>query len=59
MWVGFVFLWFYMIVDFDRWITLLMSQEFPLPEVLRIWDSLLSDRKRFDFLIDLACAMIM
>lgn len=42
-----------------RWITLLLSQEFALPEVLRIWDSLLSDPKRFDFLIDLACAMIM
>ncbi|ODM94002.1 TBC1 domain family member 13 [Orchesella cincta] len=41
-----------------RWITLLMSQEFALPEVLRIWDSLLSDHKRFDFLIDLATAMI-
>lgn len=36
-----------------------MSQEFALPEVLRIWDSLLSDLKRFDFLIDLASAMIM
>jgi len=41
-----------------RWITLLLSQEFPLPDVLRIWDSLLADKKRFDFLIDLCCAMI-
>ncbi|OXA62837.1 TBC1 domain family member 13 [Folsomia candida] len=41
-----------------RWITLLLSQEFPLPDVLRIWDSLLADRKRFDFLVDLCCAMI-
>jgi len=36
-----------------------LSQEFPLPDVLRIWDSLLADQKRFDFLIDLCCAMIM
>lgn len=26
-----------------RWITLLLSQEFPLPDVVRIWDTLLSD----------------
>ncbi|XP_066149005.1 TBC1 domain family member 13 [Euwallacea fornicatus] len=41
-----------------RWITLLLSQEFPLPDVLRIWDTLLSDEKRFDFLIYVCCAMI-
>ncbi|KAK9886778.1 hypothetical protein WA026_018431 [Henosepilachna vigintioctopunctata] len=41
-----------------RWITLLLSQEFPLPDVLRIWDSLFSDEKRFDFLINVCCAMI-
>ncbi|XP_018578078.1 TBC1 domain family member 13 isoform X2 [Anoplophora glabripennis] len=41
-----------------RWITLLLSQEFPLPDVLRIWDSLFSDEKRFDFLIYVCCAMI-
>jgi len=41
-----------------RWITLLLSQEFQLPEVLRIWDSLLADEKRFDFLIDVSTAMI-
>lgn len=42
-----------------RWITLLLSQEFPLPDVLRIWDSLFSDEHRFDFLIYICCAMIM
>ncbi|CAG9767946.1 unnamed protein product [Ceutorhynchus assimilis] len=41
-----------------RWITLLLSQEFPLPDVLRIWDSLFSDENRFDFLIYVCCAMI-
>ncbi|GFR79773.1 TBC1 domain family member 13 [Elysia marginata] len=42
-----------------RWITLLLSQEFHLPDVLRIWDSLFSDANRFDFLIFLCCAMLM
>lgn len=41
-----------------RWLTLLLSQEFSLPEVLRIWDSLFSDSQRFSFLIDICCAMI-
>ena len=26
-----------------RWITLLMTQEFDLPDVMRLWDSLLAD----------------
>ncbi|KAJ3337511.1 hypothetical protein HDU93_001004 [Gonapodya sp. JEL0774] len=26
-----------------RWLTVLMTQEYPLPEVLRIWDTLLAD----------------
>ncbi|KAJ1634223.1 rab-GTPase-TBC domain-containing protein [Pavlovales sp. CCMP2436] len=33
-----------------RWITLLVSQEFDLPDVLRIWDSFFSDEKRFPLL---------
>lgn len=41
-----------------RWLTLLLSQEFPLPDVLRIWDSLFADPKRFSFLIHICCAMI-
>ncbi|KAI0227394.1 TBC1 domain family member 13 [Lamellibrachia satsuma] len=42
-----------------RWIMLLLSQEFPLPDVIRLWDSLLSDENRFDFLIDVCCAMLL
>nr|CAD7574575.1 unnamed protein product [Timema californicum] len=42
-----------------RWLTLLLSQEFPLPDVLRIWDSLFADEKRFEFLIYICCSMIM
>uniref|UniRef100_A0A1B6E710 Rab-GAP TBC domain-containing protein n=1 Tax=Clastoptera arizonana TaxID=38151 RepID=A0A1B6E710_9HEMI len=41
-----------------RWLTLLLSQEFPLPDVLRIWDSLFADSQRFSFLIHICCAMI-
>ncbi|XP_043483431.1 TBC1 domain family member 13 isoform X2 [Leptopilina heterotoma] len=41
-----------------RWLTLLLSQEFPLPDVMRIWDSLFADEQRFDFLIHICCAMI-
>ncbi|XP_076352162.1 TBC1 domain family member 13 [Tachypleus tridentatus] len=41
-----------------RWITLLLSQEFPLPDVIRIWDSLLADSSRFSFLIYVCCAMM-
>ncbi|XP_046547895.1 TBC1 domain family member 13-like isoform X1 [Haliotis rubra] len=42
-----------------RWLTLLLSQEFPLPDVLRIWDSLFADASRFEFLIHVSCAMLM
>ncbi|KAL4219046.1 hypothetical protein ACF0H5_021629 [Mactra antiquata] len=42
-----------------RWLTLLLSQEFPLPDVLRIWDSLFADDKRFNFLIKVGCAMLL
>lgn len=41
-----------------RWITLLLSQEFPLPDVVRIWDSLFADEHRYNFLIKVCCAMI-
>lgn len=43
---------------FFRWLTLLLSQEFDLPDILRIWDSLFADPKRFDFLIYVCTAMI-
>jgi len=42
-----------------RWLSLMLSQEFPLPEVLRIWDSLLADVSRSHFLIDVCAAMIL
>jgi hypothetical protein len=42
-----------------RWITLLLSQEFPLPEVLHIWDFLFADETRFHFLIKVCCAMLL
>ncbi|BFZ05703.1 hypothetical protein BsWGS_08742 [Bradybaena similaris] len=42
-----------------RWITLLLSQEFELPDVLRIWDSLFADSNRFEFLQFVCCAMLM
>lgn len=41
-----------------RWLTLILSQEFPLPDVVRIWDSIFADDERFDFLIRICCAMI-
>jgi len=43
-----------------RWLTLLLSQEFQLPDVLRIWDSLLADQERnFEFLLYICCSMVM
>lgn len=42
-----------------RWLTLILSQEFALPDVVRLWDALFSDDKRFDFLVRVCCAMIM
>lgn len=42
-----------------RWLTLLLSQEFLLPDVIRIWDSLFADNSRFDFLLLVCCAMLM
>ncbi|XP_055318506.1 TBC1 domain family member 13 [Sitodiplosis mosellana] len=41
-----------------RWLTLILSQEFPLPDVVRVWDSIFSDENRFDFLVRVCCAMI-
>lgn len=50
-----------------RWITVLCSQEWDLPDVIRLWDSILADRGmqegadegRFEFLLDFTVAMIM
>lgn len=41
-----------------RWLTLLLSQEFELPEVLRLWDSLFADDRRFEFLLYVCASMI-
>lgn len=45
-----------------RWLSLLFSQEFTLPDVLRLWDSLFGDEKRAngegDFLLFFACALV-
>ncbi|KAI7866029.1 rab-GTPase-TBC domain-containing protein [Spinellus fusiger] len=49
-----------------RWITVLCSQEWDLPDVIRLWDSLLADRReedsaqasRFEFLLDFTVAML-
>ncbi|KAG0169037.1 hypothetical protein DFQ28_004051 [Apophysomyces sp. BC1034] len=49
-----------------RWVTVLCSQEWDLPDVIRLWDSILADRgmqhgvdePRFEFLLDFAVAMI-
>jgi len=42
-----------------RWLTLLLSQEFELPDVLRLWDSLFADPMRFEFLLYVCCAMLL
>ncbi len=41
-----------------RWLTLLLSQDFELPDLLRIWDSFFADSKRFEFMTYFCCAMI-
>ncbi|KAI9319520.1 rab-GTPase-TBC domain-containing protein [Dichotomocladium elegans] len=49
-----------------RWITVLCTQEWDLPSVIRLWDSILADRgndsgdsMRFEFLLDFAVAMVL
>ena len=42
-----------------RWLTLLLTQEFELPDVLRLWDSFFADPERFEFLIYFCCAMLL
>ncbi|VUZ38968.1 unnamed protein product, partial [Hymenolepis diminuta] len=41
-----------------RWITLLLSREFLLPDVLILWDSILADKHRFDLLLYICCSML-
>lgn len=43
-----------------RWITLLLAQEFSLPDTLRIWDTILSDpHGRMDCLLRICTAMVL
>ncbi|ORY93855.1 rab-GTPase-TBC domain-containing protein [Syncephalastrum racemosum] len=50
-----------------RWITVICCQEWDLPDVIRLWDSILADRDtqaeasdmRFEFLLDFTVAMIL
>jgi len=41
-----------------RWLSLLLSQEFPLPDVLRLWDALLTDDSRSNLLINVCTSML-
>jgi hypothetical protein len=42
-----------------RWITLLLTQEFPFPDAVRIWDTLLSDPGgRLDCLLRVCVALL-
>lgn len=41
-----------------RWMTLLMSHEFEVPDTIRLWDSLLADPNRFEFLSYFCIAMM-
>ncbi|KAF9347282.1 hypothetical protein BGX34_003256 [Mortierella sp. NVP85] len=45
-----------------RWLTVLCTQEFEMPDVWRIWDSILADtggvERDYDFLLDFGCAMV-
>jgi len=40
-----------------RWYTLFFTQEFEMPDVLRLWDSLLAEDEKFDF-INMICIAI-
>ena len=41
-----------------RWLSLLFSQELPLADVERLWDSLFADEDRFTFLLFFACTIV-
>jgi hypothetical protein len=41
-----------------RWLTCLLSQEFALPDVIRLWDSLFSKRDRQEYLICICCSLV-
>eukprot|EP00039_Didymoeca_costata_P030305 m.28915 g.28915 ORF g.28915 m.28915 type:complete len:418 (+) comp8044_c0_seq1:216-1469(+) len=41
-----------------RWLTCLISQEFPLPDVIRLWDSLFSKQDRQAYLLCMCASML-
>uniref|UniRef100_A0A0N5C7L6 TBC1 domain family member 13 n=1 Tax=Strongyloides papillosus TaxID=174720 RepID=A0A0N5C7L6_STREA len=41
-----------------RWLSLLLSQEFSLPDVIMLWDCLLADKSRFELLYYVCLAML-
>jgi len=41
-----------------RWLTLILSQEFDLPTILRLWDTIFSYSDRCEILLYICCAMI-
>lgn len=41
-----------------KWVMLLFTQDFELPEILRLWDSLLADEQRFTFFYYVCIAII-
>jgi TBC1 domain family member 13 len=41
-----------------RWYTLFLTQEFEMPDILRLWDSILSEDDKFDFLNMVCLAII-
>ena len=41
-----------------RWLTLMLTQEFEIFDVLRIWDALLSHQDRLEFLNYMCVALI-
>jgi len=41
-----------------RWYTLLLTQEFEMPEILRLWDSILSDKRVLNFMTYICLGII-
>ncbi|GMT33789.1 hypothetical protein PFISCL1PPCAC_25086 [Pristionchus fissidentatus] len=41
-----------------RWLSLMLSQEFPLPDVIGLWDALFADAKRFTLLPFVCISML-
>ncbi|KAL7638119.1 UNVERIFIED_CONTAM: hypothetical protein RMT77_011744 [Armadillidium vulgare] len=41
-----------------RWLTLLLSQEFDMPDLIQVWDTLFADNGGFGYLIQICTAMI-